>query len=231
MKIAVRRTPSTSQKSKAEPSWSLIRLVAPTGITKNRPIARTSEKAIVRPHIQPPISSLFPSSSSSSWALAEIASARKPIFSDSARATTPRMTGNRRTRCLFAHETIGSEVISISAIGHALGLRPRDGSLRAVARLNDARRAVARGAVRPSRLHRGRLLPSLTLCRAAAEPLDAAAGVNQLLLARIEGMALRADLHVQLGLGGARVEVVPARAVDVREDVLGMDIGLHRVQF
>src|SRR5581483_5696130 len=62
----------------------------------------------------------------------------------------------------------------------------------------------------------------------APEPLDPAAGVNQLLLARIERMALRADLHVELGLRGARVEVVAARAVDVREDVFGMDVGLHR---
>ena len=37
MKIAVRRIPSTSQKSSAEPSWSLIRLVSPTGMTKKRP--------------------------------------------------------------------------------------------------------------------------------------------------------------------------------------------------
>ena len=47
--------PSTSQKSTEEPSWSLIRLVAPTGTTKNRPIARTSDRAIVRPQVKPPI--------------------------------------------------------------------------------------------------------------------------------------------------------------------------------
>jgi hypothetical protein len=35
----VRRTPSTSQNRKAEPSWSLNRLVSATGTTKNRPIA------------------------------------------------------------------------------------------------------------------------------------------------------------------------------------------------
>ena len=57
MKIAVRRTPSTSQKSSAEPSWSLIRLVSPTGMTKKRPTASSSEKAIVSPQTQPPISS------------------------------------------------------------------------------------------------------------------------------------------------------------------------------
>jgi hypothetical protein len=47
-----------------------------------------------------PAADLFgsPSSSSSSWALAEIASALKPIFSDSPRATTPRRIGSRQSR-------------------------------------------------------------------------------------------------------------------------------------
>ncbi len=90
----MRSTPSTSQKRTDEPSCPLIRLVSPTGTTKKRPIAKTSEKAIVRPQTQPPISSGSPSSSSI-WALAEIAKARKPIFIDSARATTPRMMGSR----------------------------------------------------------------------------------------------------------------------------------------
>ena len=97
MKMPVRSIPSTSQKRKGEPSWSLIRLVSPTGTTKKRPTASSSEKAIVRPQTQPPISSCSPSSSSSIWALAEIASARKPIFIDSPRATTPRMTGRRQS--------------------------------------------------------------------------------------------------------------------------------------
>ena len=44
MKIAVRRIPSTSQKRKGEPSWSLIRLVSPTGTTKKRPIDSSSER-------------------------------------------------------------------------------------------------------------------------------------------------------------------------------------------
>ena len=75
MKIAVRSTPSTSQNRTGEPSWSLIRLVAPTGTTKNSPIARTSEKKIVSPHVKPPIGSGSSPPSSISWALAEIASA------------------------------------------------------------------------------------------------------------------------------------------------------------
>src|SRR5262249_26444396 len=47
------------------------------------------------------------------------------------------------------------------------------------------------------------------------EPLDAATGVHQLLLAGVEGMAGRADLDVQLGLGRARRELVAARAAHV----------------
>ena len=117
MKIAVRSTPSTSQKRKGEPSLSLIRLVSPTGTTKKRPIASSSEKAIVRPQTQPPISSCSPSSSSSSCALAEIASARKPIFIDSPRATTPRSTGRRQRRWRFAQGTSGSDSTSTSPSG------------------------------------------------------------------------------------------------------------------
>ena len=91
--------------------------MAPTGITKKSPTASAIEKAIVRPHMRPPISSFSPSSSSGSWALAEIASALKPILSDSPRATTPRITGQRSTRWRLAQETIGSEVTSISPSG------------------------------------------------------------------------------------------------------------------
>ena len=85
----------------------------PTGTTKKSPIASSSEKTIVRPQTQPPISSFSPSSSSSSWALAEIASALKPIFIDSARATTPRITGRRQTRWRWAQGTSFSDSTSI----------------------------------------------------------------------------------------------------------------------
>ena len=67
--------PLDQPEEEGEPSWSLIRLVSPTGTTKKRPIASAIEKTIVRPQTQPPISSGSPSSSSSSWALAEIARA------------------------------------------------------------------------------------------------------------------------------------------------------------
>ena len=103
----------------------MIRLVAPTGMTKKRPTAKTSDSAIVIPHIQPPIGSGSSSPSSGSiWALAEIPNARKPIRSDSASATTPRITGQRSTRCRLAQETSGSEITSICSSGLADGHRP-----------------------------------------------------------------------------------------------------------
>src|SRR5437868_5360666 len=62
---------------------------------------------------------------------------------------------------------------------------------------------------------------------AALEALHPAARVHELLLARVERMAVRADLDVQLGLRRARLERIPAGARHVREHVLGMDVGLH----
>src|SRR3954471_8825934 len=63
---------------------------------------------------------------------------------------------------------------------------------------------------------------------AALEALDAPAGVDELLPARVERVAVGADLDVDLGLGRARRELVAARAADVGLDVLGMDRALHR---
>ena len=59
------------------------------------------------------------------------------------------------------------------------------------------------------------------------EALDPAARVHELLLARVEGVAFGADLHVQLRLGRTGRELVAARAAHVRDDVLGMDVRLH----
>src|SRR4029077_3085902 len=59
------------------------------------------------------------------------------------------------------------------------------------------------------------------------EPLDAAPGVDQLLLAGEEGVALRAELDAQGGNRGAGGELVAARAVHLALDVLGVDVGLH----
>src|SRR5215210_6751565 len=77
---------------------------------------------------------------------------------------------------------------------------------------------------------RGPKLRGLPLARArctAAEALDAPAGVHELLTARVEGMAVRADLDMQLRLGGAGPELVAARAADVCGAVLGVNVCLH----
>jgi hypothetical protein len=62
---------------------------------------------------------------------------------------------------------------------------------------------------------------------AALEALDASTGVDQLLLARVERVALRAELNVQVVLRGARVELVATRAMDVRKRVFGVNSCLH----
>src|SRR5215208_1127674 len=259
MKIAVRRIPSTSQNRMDEPSWSLIKLVAPTGTTKNRPTASASDSTIVAPQTNPPIGCGSSSPSSGSiCALAEIASARKPILSDSPSATTPRMTGHRSTRWRFAHETSGSELIATSPSGlrtataHVETPRiitpsstacPPTAASRLATGLPSGIRASAScgrpfssgapavtfGCGAPSRAMSGVCLLTAAGC-AALEPLDPAAGVDQLLLAGVERMAGRADLDVELRLRGTRVELVAARASNVREYVLRMDLSLHPVQ-
>jgi hypothetical protein len=62
---------------------------------------------------------------------------------------------------------------------------------------------------------------------AALEAFDAATGVDELLLAGVERVALRAKFNVHLGLGGTRDEGVPAAAGDSGFDVFGVDLSLH----
>ena len=62
---------------------------------------------------------------------------------------------------------------------------------------------------------------------AAAEAFNSATRIDQLLLPGVEGVAVGADLHVDLALGGAGGELVAAGAADVRLDVFGMNLGLH----
>src|SRR3954451_8222444 len=64
----------------------------------------------------------------------------------------------------------------------------------------------------------------------AAETLDAAAGVDQLLTAGVERVAVRADFDVDLRLRRTSGELVAAGTAHVRLDVLGMDVGLHVVE-
>jgi len=67
----------------------------------------------------------------------------------------------------------------------------------------------------------------LLLAELLAEALDATRGVDQALLASEERMALGADVGMDLGLGGARLEGVAAGALHGGRVVLWMDAGLH----
>ena len=62
------------------------------------------------------------------------------------------------------------------------------------------------------------------------ELINAAAGVDQLLLAGVEGVALGADLNGDVLLGGAGLDDVAAGASDGGLLVIGMDSFLHCVK-
>jgi hypothetical protein len=74
-------------------------------------------------------------------------------------------------------------------------------------------------------------LAALTSGHTPLEALDAAAGIHQLLLARVERVAGGADLDVNLGLGRAGHELIAARTADVSLYVLGMNVCLHTTEF
>ena len=59
------------------------------------------------------------------------------------------------------------------------------------------------------------------------ETINTTASIYQLLLAGIEGMALGADLHGDILLGGAGLDDLAAGAADGRTLVLGMDALFH----
>src|SRR5947209_14221465 len=64
----------------------------------------------------------------------------------------------------------------------------------------------------PNGCHGRSVLPAAGaagLLEPALEPLDTTAGIHELLLPRVEGMAIRADLDVKLRLRGTRLERVP----------------------
>ena len=96
----MRTMPSTIQNSAEECSWSLTRLVSPSGSRKNRPIANTSATTTV-PAQMPRgdlLRLLLGLARGGSCALAEMPSALKPIASDPPSATMPRSTGIRSQR-------------------------------------------------------------------------------------------------------------------------------------
>src|SRR4051794_28279901 len=220
-----------------------MRLVSPTGTTKNSPTAKASATTIVPAHMPPEISS----SSSSSCALAERPSALKPIPSDSTSATTPRMIGRRSALCFLSTEVSGNSSTAISP--RVLSGAPSGAGLRTATAQWPTPRIItpSRTAWPPTGASRwatswspsGATRAAAVLIErprsalggaggAAAEAVDAAAGVHELLPARVERVAVRADLDVDLGLRRAGRELVAARAPHVGLDVFGVDSGLHR---
>ena len=59
--------------------------------------------------------------------------------------------------------------------------------------------------------------------------VNTAAGINQLLLPRVERMALGADINLHLFLCGAGLKCLTAYAANNAFAVLGMDVFLHGV--
>ena len=84
-------------------------------------MASATANTTVPAHVPLPISSSSPSSPGGSCALAEMFRARKPIFSDSHRAKTPRTTGRRIQRCVLRIDTSGNERTSISPLAPSRG--------------------------------------------------------------------------------------------------------------
>src|SRR3982750_1783795 len=73
----------------------------------------------------------------------------------------------------------------------------------------------------------GRLLEAVRAAELLAEPLHAAGGVDELLLAGEERVALAADVHVDLGRRAAGGERVPAGAVHCAGLITGVDLSFH----
>src|SRR5579864_7893447 len=149
-----------------------------------------------------------------------MASARKPIASDSPSAMTPRTTGTRR----YQWRAIAESIERVTCAIVPAGVRTATAQFPGLRIMTPSRTACPPTFI--SEL--ARALGALGALEPALEALDPSAGVHELLLARIEGVALGADLDVQLRLGRVDLERVPAGTGHRREHVIGMDTGLHR---
>ena len=226
MKTPTRITPSTMTKSSVDSTGSqLVRSAGPTlkSMSAN-PIAIANEKMIWP---RPICVWISPSSSRSCEAtFAEMASARNPIASDSPSAMTPRIDREPPDPPPLHRRADVLHDLGDVALGRADGHRPRRRAAHHHAFENGLAAVADRHAAQASRRRGGR---GAGLLEAALEALHPTAGVDELLLPRVERMALGADLDVELLLRRARPELVAARARDVRQDVVGMDVGLHRL--
>ena len=73
----------------------------------------------------------------------------------------------------------------------------------------------------------GALLNGLFHVETLLEAVNASAGIDQLLLAGVEGVALGANFDLQLALDGAGFERLTAHATDGRLAIFGMDLLFH----
>src|ERR671931_1121807 len=149
-----------------------------------------------------------------------MARARKPIASDSPRATMPRTTGRRKMRCRAIGERIGWLTWAISPSGLRTATDQLDGPRIITPSRTACPPTVVKRELAPARAA-GALEPAL-------EPLDTSAGIDELLLARVERVAVRADLDVELGPRRPGLERVPAGTRHGCDYVLRVDLRLHR---
>src|SRR3954453_17170091 len=118
----------------------------------------------------------------------------------------PRMIGSRRTRWLAIFESIERETCAISP----LGVRTATAQFPGPRIITPSRTACPPTVDAIGLAGAGFALGALGALEALLEALDPAAGVHELLLARVERVAVRADLDVELGLRRPRLECVPA---------------------
>src|SRR4051812_633202 len=111
---------------------------------------------------------------------------------------TPRMIGRRSTRCFAIFDSIGRETWAMTP----LGVRTATAQLPGPRIITPSRTACPPTVDAITRLAVRAALGALGPLEPALEALDPAAGVHELLLARIERVAVRADLDVELGLRG-----------------------------
>src|SRR5512132_1122331 len=125
------------------------------------------------------------------------------MVSDSPRAKMPRITGRRASLCRFIGDSMWRETCAISPSGLRTATDQFDGP-RIITPSRTACPPIG-FAIAPTSL---RPLRGLRPLEAALEALHPAARVDELLLARVERVAVRADLDVQLRLRRAGLEGV-----------------------
>src|SRR6476620_657549 len=136
---------------------------------------------------------------------------------------TPRMIGRRSTRWRAICESIDRETWAISP----LGVRTATAQFPGPRIITPSRTACPPTVDAMGPLAATAALGALGTLEALLEALDTPTAVHELLLTRVERVAVRAHLDVQLRLGRPRLECVPARARHRLKDVLGMDVGFH----